>query len=166
MAQASARELPAYRATAATIVSVLLLTLAAPAFAPPIDYFDAYRYSVEINTDDKLCKHMQAVYSSAFRQPWDYRERSTINAVPRFDYVTSDPLLERYLFFSLYPSTPEFEQVRWKEGRGYFGNDERNATPILVAQLDIDNDGVEDLVIKHGFMLAVCGGGGSCPGGE
>ena len=166
MAQPSARRTLTHRKAAATILGVLLLSLAVPSFAPPIDYFDTYRYSLEIDRDAKLCAHMQGVYNSAFRQPWDLRERSTIGSVSRFDYVVPDPLLKHDLFFSLYPNTPEFEQVRWKEGRGYFENSENNARPILVAQFDIDNDGVEDLVIKHGFMLAVCGGGGSCPGGQ
>lgn len=156
----------AHRSAAPLVVGLLLLSIAVPSLAPPIDWFDTYRYSLEINRDAKLCRHMHRVYNSAFRQPWDFRECSAMEAVSRFDYVEPDPSLEPDLSFSKCPSTPEFAKVRWKEGRGYFENRQRDARPILAAQFDIDNDGVEDLVIKHGFILAVCGGGGGCPGGE
>jgi hypothetical protein len=164
MAPPSPGRTQACRTAASTILASLLWGLGVPAFAAAIDYFDTYRYTLEIDKDAKLCRHMQDVYAKAFRQPWNYERPK--HEIPRFGYVVPDSRLEHDLFFSRYPTTPEFERIPWKQGRGYFENNQKNARPILIAQFDIDNDGVEDLVIKHGFMLAVCGGGGSCPGGE
>ena len=167
MAQPSigARDAPA-RAMMPIVLGLTLLGASFPLVAPAIDHFDVYRYRLEINQHPRLCEHMQRVYNGEFRQPWDYRDRSVSDAFPKLDYVVPDAVLEHDLFHSKYPSTPEFERIPWKEGRGYFDNDLKNARPVLIAQFDINNDGTDDLVIKHSFMLSPCPGGGSCPGGE
>ena len=164
MAQPRIRDVDvAYRAVIAVI---LLLGISFPLAALAIDHFDAYRYKLAINKNKELCAHMQRVYTRVFRQPWDYRDRSPSDAFPKFSYVVPDPLVEQDVFYSKYPSAPEFDRIPWKEGRGYFGNDLKNARPVLIAEFDIDNDGKNDLLIKHGFMMSPCPGGGSCPGGE
>lgn len=58
--------------------------------------------------------------------------------------------------YSKLPTSPEFEAIKWREGRFLLqGGSPQDITmqPMLVAELDIDNDGNIDTVIKTGFMF-------------
>jgi hypothetical protein len=66
--------------------------------------------------------------------------------------------------YSRQPSSPEFDAITWREGR--FGFSTHRDRPMLVAELDIDNNGKPDLVIKRSFMEGFEPSHGSAPGGE
>jgi hypothetical protein len=148
------------------IISVSLLVFVGSAWPAPISNFDVYRYSLEFNKDAKVCQHMERVYNEHFRDPWDYRDRPTLNAFPLLENVEPNPVLAGRLRYSKYPSSPEFDAIDWREGRSFFREAPDKLAPTLVAIVDIDNDGEKDLVIKTQFMLSPRPGGGGSPGGE
>jgi hypothetical protein len=141
------------------------LLLTTGAVLAQIDHFDSYEYRLELNANPRVCEHMGRIYNQVFRQPWDYRDRESHKPFPKLAYVPPDSSPALNLSYSQHPTTAEFDRIPWKQGLGYFSYPPR-PFPILIAQFDINNDGRDDLVIKHGFMLAPCSGGGSCPGGE
>jgi len=63
--------------------------------------------------------------------------------------------------YSKIPSSPEFDAIKWKEGRAIIGAPSgadpdkypgaKTELPILVAYFDFDNDGQIDTVVKNGF---------------
>jgi len=133
-----------------------LLPVVGVAKASPIGDFDTYVYKLELNANNKLCRHMERVYNTEFRRPWDYRDRSMRDAFPRLEGVETDELARSDLRYSAYPTTPEFEAIEWREGRKEWPNaSSGRIRPILVAEFDIDNDGRTDLVVKGGFMLSI-----------
>jgi hypothetical protein len=66
--------------------------------------------------------------------------------------------------YSRQPSSPEFEAIKWREGR--YGFATHRDVPMLVAEFDIDNNGQTDLVLKSSFMVGFEPSHGSAPGGE
>ena len=143
----------------------LLFLLAVGTRVQAIDNFDIYRYELEFDKSPKVCAHMGRVFNEKFRRPWDYRNLPLINVFKRFDGVERSELLENRLRYSAFPKSPEFDAIVWRQGLSFFSGSQDFA-PTLVGEVDIDNDGVKDLVIKTGFMLSIHPEGGSAPGGS
>ncbi len=127
-----------------------------------------YAYSSEINKDSALCRHMSDVFNSRFRSPWKrdaFSEKNSSHYAANSRYVF--PLLpwashsNRFTFdmsLSRSPSSDEFDAVDWKEGRVTTGGpsktrsaDSEVVVPVLIANVDIDNDGSQDTIVKYGF---------------
>jgi uncharacterized protein len=123
-----------------------------------------YRYRLEYSQDRVLCPHMSKVFNSKFKTPW---YRSTLKLEPdpvlfgvpysqhfeRLPGISYDKRKTYDMFLAKYPTSPEFAAVKWREGRyepppGSIYTE----PPILVAQVDIDNDGENEWIVKYGFM--------------
>lgn len=126
-----------------------------------------YRYQLKESHDKELCAHMTQVFNQSFRTPW-YKSWLKSEPNPVLFGKPYDQIFARLpgvefktkftwnMLLSKYPSTPEFEAVRWREGRVNYAD---GATPpvyrpypTLIAEIDIDNDGQKDWVVKHSFM--------------
>lgn len=126
-----------------------------------------YRYRLIESHDKELCPHMTQVFSQHFRTPW---HKSWLKLEPNQVLFGKpyDQVFERLpgveynkkftwsMLLSKYPSSPEFEAVHWREGRVNYANGASppvyRPEPMLVAEIDIDNDGQKDWVVKHSFM--------------
>jgi hypothetical protein len=132
-------------------------------------FSSTYRYKLEMNKDDKVCRHMEKVYKKNFRNPWAYRadvwsdENRAKNVFTRLPGVEFNAVLAQLMSKARFPSSPEFEAIKWREGRfKYQTTDTKNGgevvitgttiNPLLVADFDIDNDGKLDTVIQGGFF--------------
>jgi hypothetical protein len=131
-----------------------------------ISHFDVYTFKLELNRNQKVCGHMERVYNKHFRVPWDYRQQTMEGVFPKVPYVETNRVLENYPRYSAYPRTPEFDVIAWREGRMFFASSRTQLDPTLLAEVDIDNDGQLDAVVKTQFALSITPGGGSSPGGE
>jgi hypothetical protein len=127
-----------------------------------------YAYSSEINKDSALCKHMSEVLNSRFRNLW---KRDAFSAKDPSRYAANSryvfPLLpwashsNQFTFdmsLSKSPSSDEFDAIAWKEGRVTTGSPSATKTaesevalPVLIANVDVDNDGSQDTIVKYGF---------------
>lgn len=119
-----------------------------------------YRYRLEQGAEKEVCQHMTQVFNSRFKTPWD---KGTLDSapVPKIQGVPYDQVFERMpgveynkrfvfdMLLSKYPTSPEFEAVKWLETRVTWDNSEY---PALIVQLDIDNDGRLDWIVKSPFM--------------
>lgn len=118
---------------------------------------DTYEYKLIESKDDNLCKHMETVYNTDFKRPFDIVDPKTVDLrIKRINALGLDlpPLrndsLSLYkLLYTFYPTSPEFDAVKW-EYKTYEGR--YAPQPIVVAKVDIDNDGVPEVVIKTGFL--------------
>jgi hypothetical protein len=135
--------------------------------ASAIDELDTYRYALELNNSPKICAHMGEVFSTHFKQPWDYRAaRESGKKAELLPGVSLDERQTLATRFSLYPTAPEFEAIKWREGRAYVTADSKTLVPVLVASIDMDGDGKEETVVKHQFMRSVRPAAKSVPGGN
>lgn len=147
---------------------------------PSAGYGPYYRYRIEENHDADVCGHMGAVFNERFGWLWGgvrltpHKEPSFAAdgpyAFPRLPGVEHDDGMTRRMMLSKVPTSPEFEAIKWQEGRLVFGNPPESAgpqnnvpSPMLVAFFDFDNDGKIDTVIKEqfadGYNRIVYGGG-------
>jgi hypothetical protein len=111
---------------------------------------------------------MEAVYNREFRQPWERYTGGRPELLPEFPKlpgVTYDKRIALDLRYSAFPTSPEFDAIQWREGRGIWDEEGKRVQPFLVADFDIDNDGRPDRVVKSGFMLSFWPAG-RAPGGE
>lgn len=133
---------------------------------------DTYRYKLEQNNNNKVCTHMSDVYNQFFKKPFDTQEY--IKPFDHPEYVKGGIALPNLLpgakvnlgslinmGFSFYPSSPEFDAVKWQIGNEahgdsktyyYKGNPTPYLTPFIAADIDLNNDGHIKTVIKHAFM--------------
>ncbi len=98
-----------------------------------------YRYELADGNATKVCRHMLSVYNKRFSRPWDHKslpEESLRNG----DWKT---------IYSREPSSPEYEAIKWRTHH-YDWNG--SAQPVLYAEFDIDNDGVDELILKTAFF--------------
>jgi hypothetical protein len=132
---------------------------------PGVD--DNYVYRVEEGKEAKVCLHMANVYNEHFRRPWDLDDYPVKTPpFPRLPGVEYDELHALTLRFSAFPTSPEFEAVRWHEGRLVTDPKSDRSRPMLVARTDIDNDGKPDILVKSAFMRNFSQGVRSVAGGE
>ena len=129
---------------------------------------DSYTYTLEVNNNDKVCSHMKEVYNHYFKRPFaistnlsDYAEGEKY-ALPLLPGVKRDPRLSLKERFSLQPTSPEFDAIKWQEGRVKYPDGNIGEQPIMVANVDVDNDGTIETVIKFSFMAGyvLAAGGG------
>ena len=121
---------------------------------------ERYRYRLEDGAQNEVCRHMTQVFNERFKTPWD-KGWLRLEPVPKILGTPYDQVFERLpgveynkrfvfdMLLAKYPTSPEFEAVKWRETRVMGDN---TASPALVAQLDIDNDGHVDWVVKSSFM--------------
>lgn len=103
-----------------------------------------YKYKLVLGSDESICKHMEKVYNKHFRR-WDFS--GYFNERLDFQNMTKE---ERFRFktrFSFYPTSPEFDAVQWQTHE--YLTDTKRLRPILVTDLDINNDGEKEIVIKR-----------------
>jgi len=135
---------------------------------------ERYRYRLEAGVEHEVCQRMTRVFNTRFKTPWD-RGWLSMEPVPKINGVPYDKVFERLpgieydkgfvfdMLLSKYPTSPEFEAVKWVETRGYrdgYGYEPMQNTlkstnqpfPVLIARLDINNDGKPEWVIKDGIM--------------
>ena len=136
---------------------------------------DTYHYKLEENNNDKVCSHMAGVFSKYFKKPF-----STIN--DEAEYVKGGGVLPPLLpgakddlrsfinmRLSFQPTSPEFDAIKWKVGKlitHTAGKVDVLNTPFITADMDINNDGQIETVIKHDFMSCYLGYGGACNSGD
>jgi uncharacterized protein (UPF0297 family) len=141
------------------VLLILCLTYSIQGMAGEVD---TYRYKLEQNNNNKVCSHMADVYNKFFKKPFNatiYQE----------EYVKSGGVMPALLpgakqdfasfinmRFSFQPSSPEFDAIKWRVGmETHHNHGETDAylnTPFIAADVDINNDGQIETVIKDGFM--------------
>jgi hypothetical protein len=147
-----------------TIASAcLILAACGRAMSATVD-LDArqYRYVLVSGRDVPVCVAMTRVINERFTRPWDVDWSSSEFQVetsgggrftfPTLPGVTHFGSMSASMVFSKVPSSPEFERIKWKEGRAYVmpcGGQ----FPLLVAENDIDSDsdGKMDTIVKISF---------------
>lgn len=114
-----------------------------------------YRYELVQSANDLVCQHMRRVYNETFRQPWNFRDcfrgrlpETNGHYSPHLPgRWTEEQLFLWWMRYALYPTSREFEAIQWirmtKAGP--------MRVPILLAPIDIDNDGSVELVVHDGF---------------
>jgi len=140
---------------------VAAILTARPAFSGESD---SYRYLLVHGKDAAVCRHMHNVYSEKFVFPWkrptldlagkNYGQESNY-AFPKLPGVTHEPRAALEMSYSRHPTSPEFEAIKWQEGRYRFiepSGKDHGELPMLIAEFDIDNDGKIETVIKARFM--------------
>jgi hypothetical protein len=142
-------------------VSSVLLTIVAGAAEP------VYRFKLQENSRTDLCDHMEVVLNERFKNMWGipiprdsslsiYDDKSEY-AFPLLPGTVHSNAMTNVMMYSRIPTSPEFVAVPWLEGHATAGDNMRDALgkpaifPFLIAYFDIDNDGVEDTVIKTMF---------------
>ena len=122
-----------------------------------------YKYSLTSGVDKQLCSHMTQVLSANFASPWEIGYLS-LNPNPVTQGVPLNQVFDRFpgieynerhafeMLYSKYPTTPEFEAIHWREGLSCLTDSPDSCSPVLMAKVDIDNDGVEEWVVKTSFM--------------
>jgi len=122
----------------------------------------AYSFRLVTSQNADLCKHMDSVLNSKFKNMWDAPALGPDNdpsysstskyAFPRAAGVAHDSKVVFALRFSRWPASPEFDAIAWKEARVWNGDSgaQQYRQPILVAHIDLDNDGQKDTVFKLG----------------
>jgi len=144
-------------ARAAWMVALCLrITNAAPQITSGPS-FEAYRYELTSGKGVSVCLHMSQIFNATFRRPWDY---DTYNFPPPWFPPRYQPGTEpkvRFGLFSRYPSSPEFEAIKWEEDVLIYSGSPGTGT-ALISRFDIDNDGTADDVLKVPQMNP--GGGG------
>jgi len=111
-----------------------------------------YRYQLE-SPGSELCEHMTKVFNQHLERPWYVdTEIPGEDFFERLPGVVYDPTVPEIL--ARFPTSPEFEAVKWREGRIQRspGGGRVRQGRILVAELDIDNDGVKEWVVQHQFL--------------
>lgn len=128
---------------------------------------EQYNYRLEESQDKGVCEHMTEVFNRNFKTPWD-RGGVTLSSNPTFFNRPYDKIFTRLpgveyskdfvfrMLLARYPSSTEFDAVIWNEGRVYYPDSAKpgalRESPILVTQIDIDNDGKKEWVVKADFM--------------
>lgn len=147
--------------------------MAAGAVAADDDPWDrVHRYKLVKSNSTALCQHMAGVYRENFKHPWHQESKSRAEGTKyfgklphelfkAFDGVVQTPLDSFYLLLSLRPTSAEFDAVPWMEGRlrrepGAWMEMRfpRALLPILVAKIDVDNDGVDEYFVKWSFLTS------------
>lgn len=122
-----------------------------------------YKYILVLNHKPELCQHMGKVFNRDFAHLWDsvpdqlYQPDATSSLPTLFPPLPGVEQTKEFAFavrYSRYPSSPEFDAVRWQFGQIQLGtklDGTANFQPLLVAHFDFDNDGHIDTVTKMGF---------------
>lgn len=110
--------------------------------------FDTYRYKLMVSKDDKVCKHMERVYNTHFMRPHVSFDEMK-DKVPSWLVSKSQPFPYGALL-TFYPTSPELEAVQWRLMH-YSAKTEPRRNAMLVTDLDINNDGKREIVIKSAF---------------
>lgn len=154
--------------TALEVFLLLTACVIAPATQAKTGAAMTYAYSSELNQDSDLCKRMAGVFNTKFANLW---KRDAFSSMDASHYTAGSkyafPLLpgvshaSRFTFdmsLSRSPSSEEFDAIDWKEGRVTTGSpsasktpDSETSLPVLIANIDIDNDGSQDTIVKYGF---------------
>src|SRR5712691_8797836 len=100
----------------------------------------SYRYEVIEGKDLEICRHMLGTYNKLFKKPWS-------DEWARKQRSETEILAET--LYSRYPTSPEFDAIRWQVHPYLVSKNQHSA---LYAEFDIDNDGVNDLVVRVGFF--------------
>jgi len=102
-----------------------------------------YRYELVLNKNDKVCKHMKEVFDWNFARPFDLRGISEKQQREEFFPV-----------YSHYPSSKEFDAIVWRNPMLVRESHDGKAFqwPMPIAEFDIDNDGENEVVIKHSWF--------------
>jgi hypothetical protein len=118
-----------------------------------------YKYQLVRGEADPVCRHMKEVYNSAFRRPWDFQDlfrdrlprTANGNHYPHLPFRwTEDQLFLWFMRYSLFPSSEEFEAIRWTQAT-LISFEFEYRSPIRVAEIDIDNDGRVEFVVQDMF---------------
>lgn len=137
---------------------------------------ERYRYRLEDGAQNEVCRHMTQVFNERFKTPWN-KGWLRLEPVPKILGTPYDQVFERLpgveynkrfvfdMLLSKYPTSPEFDAVKWRETLVQWDN---LTAPALIAQFDIDNDGQMDWVVKASFMtkMTTREGTGQSDGGK
>ena len=146
----------------------LIMLFAITASHAMADEYNKYKYRLETGQSTKVCRHMNRVYNRDFRQPWGNPTEIPVRTptFPRLPGVEYDERMARELRYSAFPTNAEFDAIQWREGRYMRDEEGKRLSPLLIADLDIDNDSHQDAVVKRSFMHGFWPGGHGAPGGE
>lgn len=107
---------------------------------PAIGFDISYHYELTEGKKLDVCRHMLKTYNKLFRIPWS--DRWAPRERGRFGVLAET-------LYAVHPSSPEFDAIRWRTHTYTTHGIEHTA---LYAEVDVDNDGVKDLVIHKGFF--------------
>jgi hypothetical protein len=124
------------------ILHIALLT--ALATAPSFAFGPSYTYVLAEGRGIDVCEHMLQVYNRRFRTPWTDEEAKGAAYEAAGSWET---------YYARYPSSPEFESIPWRLHRYKINAQYPYPTmAALFAELDINNDGKNELIIHLGFF--------------
>lgn len=167
------------RLVMSSVIGVLPLGIGCTA---PLLQGPHYSYETIIDTDAGVCSHMKGVFNKHFSRMWDQPflnksdpELQSLDSKWAFEAlpgVHHDYEMTWEMALSKVPTSPEFDAIKWQEGRAIEGETRERAgplndklLPILVGYFDIDNDGKPDTVIKmaftRGYDYMIFGPGGT-----
>jgi hypothetical protein len=126
-----------------------------------------YEFKLKYDSQSELCVHMGKVFNERFKRMWEipipidqklsiYDSQSQY-AFPLLAGTTHVNSMTNVMMYSRIPTSPEFQAVPWVEGHASAGENIRNSVgepvvfPFLIAYFDIDNDGIEDTIVKSSF---------------
>lgn len=125
-----------------------------------------HRYKLVKSKSAALCQHMAGVYREKFKHPWHHERKSSADGAKYFgmlphelfkalDSVPQTPSDSFYLLLNKRPTSAEFDAVPWLEGRmkinSYYSpalTPRREFAPILISNIDVDNDGWGEYFVK------------------
>jgi hypothetical protein len=122
---------------------------------------DTYRYKLDENNNDRVCRHMSEVYNRFFKKPFSTTideaeyEKGGGNLPTLLPGAQNDWRSFINMRFSFLPSSPEFDAIKWREGkikRPSHGEHVVPNVPFIAADMDISNDGQLETVTKNEFM--------------
>ena len=160
------------------VILAVWLSLVTPATA---GRGDQYRYTATENKSDRVCRRMLEVYNREFAYPWKTPAMAGTGnpdraygpdgrfSFPRLRGVVHDDRATWIMRYSKLPTSPEFTSTAWSEGR-YRVSTSLSANhanqPFLVGEVDIDNDGRPETLVKSSFMQNFWPSHDSVEGGE
>lgn len=153
-------------------IVVIIATLVVPGVS--VANGPTYKFTLTADKDHAVCRHMRSVLNSKFRKMWDAPDpdEAPLRYGPSGDFSWSmeagvPPLPEANIRFrySKSPATPEFSAIPWTQARMKYQDsyEPETTTPrareylerirlasgrLLIAHVDIDNDGLKDTLIK------------------
>ena len=125
-----------------------------------------YTYKLDLSRNKTLCSHMLRVFNRNFSDFWvgargglalDSESDGMYSAQSPFAWPTLPGVEHNYrmtfdMRYSKVPSSAEFDAIGWREGHVSLGAVELTPPkPVLFANIDIDNDGAIDTVMRAGF---------------
>lgn len=146
-----------------SFANLLLLLVSLLCVQPACAEKFKYRYRLVHELDKDVCRHMTKVYNQYFKHPWNEEEKGGdpdtryFGKLPHelfetYPGVKQNPRDSFLLLLNFRPTSPEFDAIKWREARMFGLTWSPLGAPMLVSNIDVDNDGKREYFVKHSFL--------------